>query len=344
MLKELLVPLDQAHNIDPSIIPIPNYSHISKNIKVSKPQWIEFDNMHIDDDGNVARDSDGGYQSHITDLETSFTNGVRTNEEVGAVLDRGPGYPKQYELKYSYHRADCLINLGRKGHWYYVIDANESEWLDICSVENEPKPPKLANKEQEIAAIQARQIDLGNLKNDEDTIKKRLKQIYPTRPNPSLNRIAQAIFEMKKTKVRFKYWTNPKIKRWREEDYSGDFEIDGKLDTKVNMHGFTSKIGGLYRTFHRARTKYAETKTKSYVSCFTGQITQTETLQKQRQSIIDEYIELRVTDYIVYGKNVCFLKLNGFFPQDKTESKKTFYDSNVQARVEKLVKKEIEKL
>ena len=56
MLKELLVPLDQAHNIDPSIIPIPNYSHISKNIKVSKPQWIEFDNMHIDDDGNVARD------------------------------------------------------------------------------------------------------------------------------------------------------------------------------------------------------------------------------------------------------------------------------------------------
>ena len=344
MLKDLNVPLDQAQNIDPTIIPIPNYSHISNKIKVGKPIWIKFDNMYIDEEGNEARDADGGYQSHITELETSFTNGVRTNEEVGAVLDRGPGYPKRYQLKYSYHRTDALLNLGRDGHWYYPIEADDSQWLDICSVENEPKPPKRANKEQEIVLIQSKQIELGALSNDEDSIKKRLKAIYPTRPKKSLERIAQGIFQVKKTKVRFSYWTNPKIKRWRDDNYSGHFEIDGKLDTKKNMYGFTTKIGGLYRTHHRAKIKYAESKIKSYVNCFTGQITPTETLDKQRKSIINEYISLRVADYKVYGKDICFLTLNGFFPQDSSESKKHFFNPDVQKDIEKRIKQEINKL
>jgi len=342
MLNSLIVPLEQAEKIDPKIFPKPNYSHISKKIKVGDPIWIDFDNMYIDDEGNIARDHDGGFSSHINDLISSFSSGVRTNEELGAVIDRGNEYNKRYELKYSYHRTDALQQLGRPGHWYYPITADESEWLDICSVENEPKPPKLANKEQEIVAIQAKQIEIGNLKNDEDSIKIRLKQIYPTRPKKSIERIAQGIFQIKKTDVRFQYWTNPKIKRWRNENYEGHFEIDGTYDEKRKMYGFTSKIGGLYRTFHRARVKYAETGYKSYVSCYTGQITPKENLKDQRDSIIDEYVSLRLADYKTYGIDICFVELNGFFPQDKQEGKQKFILPNIQSSVEKTIKTKID--
>ena len=248
-LRYLNVPLDQAENIDPTIIPKPDYSNVSKSVKVGNPKWIEFTNLYINDEGgNVARDADGGNQSHITELETSFKNGILTNEEVGAVKDRGPGFQKRYELKYSYHRTDALLNLNQKGHWYYIIEATDNEWLDICSVENEPKAPKLANKEAEIIKIQAEQIERGILSKNEVAIRKRLKELYPTRPKISLDRIAQGIFELKDIAVRFTYWTNPKIKRWREDHFSGNFEIDGKKDTLKNMFGFTTKIGGVYRT------------------------------------------------------------------------------------------------
>mgnify|MGYP000701432451 FL=1 len=197
-LRYLNVPLDQAKNIDPTIIPKPDYSNVSKSVKVGNPKWIEFTNLYINDEGgNVARDADGGNQSHITELETSFKNGILTNEEVGAVKDRGPGFQKRYELKYSYHRTDALLNLNQKGHWYYIIEATDNEWLDICSVENEPKAPKLANKEAEIIKIQAEQIERGILSKNENAIRKRLKQLYPTRPKVSLDRIAQGIFHMK---------------------------------------------------------------------------------------------------------------------------------------------------
>lgn len=344
MLRSIIVPLDQAEKIDPSIFPKPDYSHISEKIKVGDPIWIDFDDMYIDDEGNIARDHDGGYGPHIEDLKVSFSSGVRTNEELGAVIDRGNGNPKRYELKYSYHRTDALQNLGRKGHWYYPIIANNSEWLDICSVENEPKPPKLANKEQEIVAIQANQIELGHLENDEDKIKQRLAKVYPTRPKKSLERIAQGIFQMKKTSVRFQYWTNPKIKRWRDENYEGHFEIDGNLDKTRNMYGFTAKIGGLYRTFHRARMKYAEDGKKSYVSCYTGQITPKETLKEQRESIFNEYVSLRLADYKTYGVDRCFVELNGFFPQDKNEGKQKFISHDIQSYAENKIKSEIKKL
>ena len=344
-LRYLNVPLDQAENIDPTIIPKPDYSNVSKSVKVGNPKWIEFTNLYINDEGgNVARDADGGNQSHITELETSFKNGILTNEEVGAVKDRGPGFEKRYELKYSYHRTDALLNLNQKGHWYYIIEATDNEWLDICSVENEPKSPKLANKEAEIVKIQAEQIERGILSKNEDAIRKRLKQLYPTRPKVSLDRIAQGIFHMKQIPQRFTYWTSPKIKRWKDDHFSGSFEVDGKLDVSENMYGFTTKIGGVYRTYYRAKMKYAENGIKSYVNCFSGQITKTEPLAKQRQSIIDEYVALRIADYKVYGKDVCFLTINGFFPQEDTESKKHFFNVDVQKEVERTIKKEIKKL
>tara|TARA_B100000780_G_scaffold239750_1_gene181588 strand:+ start:443 stop:1480 length:1038 start_codon:yes stop_codon:yes gene_type:complete len=345
MLKELLVPLDQAQNIDPTIIPKPDYSNVSSSIKVGDPMWCDWDNIWINDrGGNVARDADGGNPAHIADLETSFKNGIRTNEEVGAVKDRGPGFEKRYELKYSYHRADALQNLGQIGHWFNIIEATDNEWLDICSVENEPKAPKLANKEAEIVKIQVKQIEQGILTKNETSIRKRLKQLYPTRPKVSLDRIAQGIFELKDIAVRFTYWTKPKIKRWKKENFSGNFEIEGDKDKSRNMFGFTTKIGGVYRTHYRAKMKYAETGIKSYVNCFSGQITKTETLEKQRQSIIDEYVALRIADYKVYGKDICFLIINGFFPQEDTEIQKHFFNVDVQKDIEKRIKREIKKL
>ena len=41
-IRYLNVPLDQAENIDPTIIPKPDYSNVSESVVVNDPIWIEF--------------------------------------------------------------------------------------------------------------------------------------------------------------------------------------------------------------------------------------------------------------------------------------------------------------
>ena len=342
-IADILVPLSEVQTINPKIFPKPNYSNVSPNIKVPEPIFIKFSDLYMCDTGNAGRaDDDDLDPTHIADLQTSFGVGIRTNEEVGAVKDRGENSPVRYELKYSFHRTDALMGMGQEGHWYYPIEATDTEWDDICSIENEPQPPKKSNQERSIIATQVKQIKAGHLVKNPDVVKKRLLELYPTRPKASRDRIAQGIFELTDIKEKFCYWTDAKIKRWRENNYSGYFAMGGDWDRRAQMYGYTTKIGGLYRTFHRAEAKYAETGFTSYVNCFTGNVTKNANLVDQREAIIQEYINLRVQKYMVYKKDIKFLTLNGLFPQLNSEFQKGFKEFD-QEEIEKAVKIHIKK-
>ena len=298
-----------------SSIPTPDYSHIIDNDKISKPKWIEFSKIdYTDERGNAAR-LHGIDPAVVTELEQSFAKGIRRNEELGAVKYRGDEYTKPYVLMYGYHRTYAQVNLGAIGYAFNVIDASETEWEDIQSFENEEQAPKRTNKEADIVHVKYGQLKKGTIANNEDAILANLKKTYPTRKLASIQRIAAKLFEEMGTPVKYSYYTVAKIKLWREDNCSEWFEIEGKLDKALDEYGFTTKIGGLYRTFHRALKNYAETGKVSYVNCFADTVTKGSTLEQQRKSILDEYITLMNNHAKVYGKSVMFLRLNGLFPQ-----------------------------
>ena len=300
------------------LFPKPDYSHIIDNKKIKDAIWIDFDDIMIDDDfGNPAR-LDGQSPSHIENLKFSFSNGVQTVMPLGAVMRRplqpdGTPFPKKFKLMYGFGRTLAQIDLGVKGWAFNEIEATETEWEDVQSYENEDVAPKATNKESDIVQIKVKQINEGRLAKDEDIVLANLKKTYPTRRKPSIDRIAAGIFTNVGIQAKYAYYTNAKIKLWRENHATPWFEIDGNWDSTKNRYGFTTIIGGLYRTWHRALTKYAETGEVSYVNCFANTITKGSTLVQQRQKIVDEYIKLCVNHAIVYGKNVQFLRLNGFF-------------------------------
>jgi hypothetical protein len=343
-----MIQLKEAYGDDAilNLFPKPDYSHISTDIEISDAKWIPFKDIHVDDDfGNPAREH-GQSASHITELKYSFSSGVQTSQPLGAVTKRplqadGTSYPKPYELVYSYGRTLAQKELGVDGWAFNVINAEQTIMEDIQSFENEDTLPKAKNKEADIVQIKVKQINDGRLSRDEDEILENLKKVYPGRKKESIQRIAAKIFESVGVVTRYAYYTEGKIVEWRENHSSEWFEIKGKLDEDLNEHGFTSKIGGIYRNWQRAVTYRASTGRNSYVNCFTDTVTKGSNLKQQREHIKQEYIKLRINYAILYGKDVKFLRLNGLFPQEqKVDNWKKFilFDQN---EIERLVKKGI---
>jgi hypothetical protein len=231
--------------------------------------------------------------------------------------------------------------LGVEGWAFNIIDANQTVQEDIASAENEPKAPKKNNQERDIINIKSKQVKEGRIPNNEEAIYENLKRTYPRRKKESLDRIAAGIYETNATPLKYAYYTESKITNWRKNHASVWFEIDGKWDISRQSFGYTSKIGGLYRTEHRARRKYASTGFKSYVNVFAGQVTKGSTLEQQRLSILNEYIQLRVDAYMTYGKDVKFFTLNGFFPQSYGVEKWSDFVLVDQNALEKKVKEAI---
>jgi len=297
--------------------PKPNYSHISTDIKVHDAIWIPFDDIYInDEEGNIARaDGTAEDRSHVPDLKNSFAAGVILNEELGAVAPQPKGSPTPWKLKYGFGRTYAQMELGVNGWAFNILEGTQTEIEDVQSFENEPKAPKVINKERDIIRLKSKQVKEGRISNNEDDIYANLKKTYPRRKKPSLDRIAAGIFEENDTPVKFAYYTDAKIKLWRKDHCAEWFEIGGKWDQTLQSYGYTTIIGGLYRTFHRARQNYSEGGFVSYVHAFTGQVSKGSTLEQQRTSIVNEYIKLRVIDALVYDNDVKFLSLNGFFPQ-----------------------------
>ena len=344
------ITLKEAYGDDAILkqFPKPDYSHISPNIKVSDAMWIPFDKIHIDEEGNIARSDNNkeDLSSRVDALVISFTAGVLLNQELGAVTYRGLDengneYEQPYKLEYSFGRSLAQMEIGVDGWAFNIIEGTEKEIEDVCSFENEDPPTKKSNKETDIINLKSKQVKKGTLKNDEDVILADLKKTYPRRGDASILRIAAGIYEDNGTSLKYAYYTAAKIKLWRKNHCSTWFEIDGKWDKLLQRFGYTSKLGGLYRTFHRALNKYAESGFTSYVNAYTGQVSKGSTLEQQKVSIVNEYIKLRVNHAIVYGKDEKFLTLNGFFPQSYGVDKWSSFIKIDQVELEKKIKSAI---
>ena len=343
-----MIKLKEAYGNDAILkqFPKPNYSHISTDIEISNAKWILFKDIFIDDDnGNPAR-LHGQDPGHIEELKYSFASGVNTALPIGAVKERslspdGTSYPKPYELVYAFGRTLAQIESGVEGWAFNIISADQTVMEDIQSFENEDTFPKSKNKEEDITQIKVKQIQDGRLSKKEDVILANLKKTYPGRKKASIDSIAAKIFKSIGVVAKYAYYQEAKINLWRENHASTWFEVAGKLDKNEKMHGFTSKIGGLYRTWHRAATIKAETGKNSYVNCFTDTVTKGSDLHQQREHIKQEYINLRVNHAVLYGKDLNFLRLNGLFPQEqKVDDWKNFILFD-QKEIERLVKKGI---
>ena len=326
------------------VFPKPDYSHISDNIKVSGAKWISFDDIFIDDDANNSVWADGQDPAHVENLKNSFATGILINEELPAVVRQPLGSTVTYKLLYGFGRCLALNGeLNIDGWAFNEITGTQTDLENIQSFENEPKAPKRTNQEKDIIRLVSKQVREGRLSNNEDDIMSHLKKVYPRRGKPSLERVAAGVFEDNNTTVKYAYYTQGKIKLWRKNHCSDWFEIDGNWDSKKQEHGFTTKVGGLYRTFYRSTMKYALDGTTSYVSTFTGTVSKGSTLEQQRTNIIDEYINLRVNYALVYGTNPCFLRLNGHFPQSwGKDNWKKFVKIDMK-KIEDRIEKEIEK-
>ena len=304
------------------LFPKPDYGHLIDNKNIKDARWIAFDDITIDDDtGNDAR-FQGLSPAHIQDLKESFSNGVLTNMPVGAVVrlpaldENGKPHKTIWKLLYGYGRTHAQIELGVEGWAFNEIIANKTELEDIQSFENETLAPKATNKEDDIVNVKLRQIREGRLAKDEDSVVANLKKTYPTRKKPSLDSIAAKIFANVGITPKFAYYSESKIKMWRTNHAFIPFEIKGDWDLDRKSYGYTSVIGGVYRTWSNSLQKYAETGNESYVIGFANTISKGSSLTAQRVSIIREYVKLRTNHAIVYGKNIKFLTLLGFLPQE----------------------------
>lgn len=325
-------------------LPKPDYSHISPEVKVSDAIKIKFNKIYIEDDrdgGNAAREH-GQDPGHISNLVESFADGVDTTQPVGAVKVQDNGSPKKYKLVYGFGRSLAQIELGLDGWFFNVIEGSDTQIENVQSFENEDPLPKATNKERDIIQIKVKQVREGRLADDENVIDADIKRIYYRRKKPSRDRIVSAICKATGTTIRYSYYTNAKISLWRDNHASEWFAIDGNLHDEKGEYGFTSKIGGLYRTWHRAIKKYSDDGKTSYVNCFTGTIGENTSLESQRMSIIDEYIRLRVRYALIYHRDIKFLRLNGFFPQaTQVDPWKDFVPVDV-VKIEKEIKARID--
>lgn len=344
-----MITVQQAYGDDAIInkFPKPDYSFISPNIGISDAIKIPFNKIYIDDFYlNVARNDKADIGARVANLVVSFGLGLLTGQELPSVQHRGldengKEYDKPYILKYGFGRCLALIEMGLEGWFFNVLIGTEKELEDVCSAENEDFVVKTPNKEQDIIVLKSKQVAKGTLPNNEGAIKRDLKKTYPRRAKASLDRIAAGIFETNSTPVSYEYYTDAKIRLWRDNHCSVWFADKGKWDRRIQSFGFTSKIGGLYRTFHRALNKYAETGFVSYVNVYTGEVMKGSTLEEQRVSIINDYIRLRVNHAIVYGKDEKFLTLNGFFPQSYGVDKWSSFINIDQVELEKKIKSAI---
>tara|TARA_Y100000004_G_scaffold192169_1_gene252247 strand:- start:95 stop:1177 length:1083 start_codon:yes stop_codon:yes gene_type:complete len=321
------------------LFPTPDYSFISSTIEVSKAKWIPFEDIHIEETaGNIAR-IDNEMNTRVKLLKNSFALGIQTNQELGGVQRAERGSPKPFKLLYGFGRTIAQKDLGAKGWAYNIINAGERDLRLVCSVENEEQVPKKHNKEDDIVYVFNGLIKDNFLDNTQSNIQSRLIQYYPRRDKKSITRILGKIMEKSNTPVKYKYYTPSVMKDWRNDNYIGDFAIDGDKDNSKNMYGFTTKPSGMYRTMHRASTKFHETGLKSYVNCYVGFVKEDKLLNTQRINLIQEYIRLRVKYWSIYGRDVEYLILNGFFPQDVEKENKQDFIKVDQSMLDKVIKK-----
>lgn len=311
-----MIHLNDVEKIDLTLIPKPDYSHLS-GVKVSNTILIKLSDIYVDDLlGNATR-VNGTQTKHIESLRLSFSKGVNINELPPAVILRNGGTLQSYDLICGYHRYSALLELNAQYYFFTVLELeNESVKKDVQLSENEVFE-KLENSELDIKSTISWKIKNGYLNNEEVDIRQELIRVCPFRKKQSLDRIVQTVISDCNTPQRYQFYGPSKTKLWLQNHSSLEYTI-GSFDQSRDMFGFLVKEGYQYRFVMNAVRNYATTGKRSYCIAHVGSPSGAASIKEKRLQFVEHLDEILNNLCITFGKSsseINVWEIMGFLPQ-----------------------------
>lgn len=284
-------------------------------------------------DKNLTR-KDGVDEQNVKELEQSFLNsGVIWSEKPMCVIWNPQvidGVMYDYELIAGNHRFEALNNIGQKT-WYYAIyelgvdgESFDKSKITFQLAENNHNPRKSSTMADIINAVNWL-VGRGELAGDEATIKSFVDTTCSNKAKTTRGQIVSAILQSNGISQSVTTFTTAGASSWIKKNTT--FTNSGKIDKKLNQHGWTVKEGYEYEFVMSAMKKFASTGKESYFVCHTKPPTETMTLDDKREKMLDTFATLEdailVAAVEFYNENKRFpWQVKGFFPQNHDKKEK----------------------
>jgi hypothetical protein len=276
---------------------------------------------------NPAR-KDGLDEPNVKELEQSFLNsGIIWSHKPMCVRWKPQvidGITYDYEIIAGNHRFEALTNIGQTV-WYFAVYELGVDGISFSKskiafqlAENNHDPRKSSTMADIINAV-SWLVGNGELAADELIIKAFVDETCSNKAKTTRGQIVSAILQSQGISQSVTTFTSTGAATWIKKNTA--FTNAGKIDKKLNKHGWTVKEGYEDEFILNAIKKYAQTGRESYFVCHTKAPTETMTLADRRGKMIDTFETLEdimlfsVVEF--YNKNKRFpWQVEGFMSQD----------------------------
>lgn len=167
----------------------PTLEYLRDKIEI---RYIEFagtnPKVYIDEEGNIARESDRSENTEsIESLTSSFLGGIQSSCQLPAV-EISDRLEFDFDLIYGFGRQESLKRLTTKYYFYVLPKLTNFERETLQIYENRALP-RTKSKEDEVAAYVSRSIHNGDCVNNEDAMRALIKLVEPHKPPASVQKI-----------------------------------------------------------------------------------------------------------------------------------------------------------
>lgn len=310
------------------------YSHLGDNLKFNLIK-TSLDNILKED----SEDKNSGRpERHTTNelqrIARDLNNGVKPYLDLPIIVKNSdPDVDFKYKLVAGFGTLNGLGENGVSEYWFYEVEnATPSQLDEIATYENTCHLNDTKYNTGELGIIYHIKKEIAKkhkeLINTEDSIIKYLDRVWPGLPDEVKGRIVSKA-KNAQTKVRsFNTYNVTSVRTWLNEtaDKSGHFMFGGKFDKERDMYGYLG--ANVQDPILRAAAKYIETGKKSYVVLHVKD-PGTKTVKQLREHKIKELNDMLDMFKSLGVKNLNFIKILGFLPQDtKNEDKRFLVDVN----------------
>ena len=282
---------------------------------------------------NPAR-KDGLDEPNVKELEQSFLNsGVIWSHKPMCIRWKPQvidGIAYDYEIIAGNHRFEALTNIGQTV-WYFAVYVLGVDGVSFSKskiafqlAENNHDPRKSSTMADIINAV-SWLVGNGELAADEATIKVFVDSTCSNKAKTTRGQIVSAILQSQGISQSVTTFTATGAETWIKKNTT--FTNKGKIDKKLNKHGWTVKEGYEDEFILNAMKKFAATGKESYFVCHTKAPTEEMALADKREKMIDTFAILEdiilVAAVEFYNKNKRFpWQVKGFMSQDHGKNEK----------------------
>lgn len=310
------------------------YLHLGNNlefnlIKISLNSILKEDSI----EKNIGR-PERHTTKELQRIARDLGNGVKPYLDLPIVVkNNDPDVDFEYKLIAGFGTLNGLGENGVSEYWFYEVkNATPSQLGEIATYENTCHINDTKYNTGELGIIHHIKNEIAKkhkeLINTEDSIINYIDRVWPGMPDEVKGRIVQKA-KNAQTKVRtFNTYNATSVKTWLDEtaDTRGHFIFGGKFDKEKNMYGYLG--ANVQDPILRAASKYIETGKKSYVVLHVKD-PGTKTVKQLREHKIKEFNDMLYMLKSLGVKNLNFIKILGFLPQDtKNEDKRFLVDVN----------------